>query len=315
MSTELTIFDFQARFSTEEACYQHLYAARWPDGFVCPSCGGTRPSLIMTRGIIQCLDCTRQTSLTAGTIMHRTKMPLRVWFWGAYLVATSGPGIAATQFQRQMGLSRYETAFQMLHKLRAGLVQGDDAKLLGAVEVDETFIGGPQPGPRGRGALGKSVVVGAVEVASGRKRPYSGRVKLRAIPNASGRNLMTFLADRVAAGSTVVTDEWRGYRRASEQGYRHVLAEGRDGLVHIHRAFSNLKTWIRGTHRFVSRKHLQAYLNEYSFRFNGRRRPAVTFESLLGIAMNRAAPTYRQLYDAGSRRKHGWRHPNVPVNL
>jgi transposase-like protein len=249
--------------------------------------------------------------------MHRTKMPLRAWFWGAYLVAMHGQGISALQFQKQVGLSRYETAFNMLHKLRAGLVQDHavDTKVEGTVEVDETFVGGRVSGPPGRGALGKTIVVGAVEVASGGRRPYSKGVRLRAISRAWGANLVRFIADRVASGSTVVTDDWSGYSRLREAGYGHVVAESMDDLIHIHRVFSNLKAWLKGTHRYVSGKHLQAYLNEFSFRFNRRKQGGVAFENLVGLASHRPAPTYRQLYAAGQRRLRGWIHPNVPHSL
>jgi transposase-like protein len=309
---QFTIFDFQRRFPTDEACWEHLFACRWPHGFVCPRCRKKEHSLIQTRRVVQCLLCGHQTSLTAGTAMHRTKTPLRFWMWGAYLVATNTPGISALKFQAQVGLKRYETAFTMLHKLRAALVQDRavESRLSGTLEVDETYVGGRVPGARGRPRGTKAIVVAAVEVAPGGvKGIYVKRIKLRKIPAASAHYLTQFVRERVEPGSTISTDDWLGYNWLRTSGYRHRVVPTND-LKGIHRIFSNLKAWIKGTHHYVSKKHLQAYLNEFTFRFNRRREPPVAFESLLGLTMHRAAPTYTGLYTAGS--KTGWKHPNVP---
>ncbi len=172
-----TVLEFQRRFATEDACLRYLIDSRWPDGFVCPRCRWREAYWKAPRKLFQCKVCGYQTSVTAGTVLHRSKMPLVQWFWAAYLVTTHTPGLSALQFARQIGLKNYETAFQMLHKLRAAMVKEGQARLSGTVEVDECYIGGERHGKGGRGALGKVLVAGAVEVR-GRS---AGRIRLRVV--------------------------------------------------------------------------------------------------------------------------------------
>jgi ISXO2 transposase-like protein len=244
--------------------------------------------------------------------MQSSHTPLSTWFWGAYLMTTQVPGQSAVQFQRQLALSRYETAFQILHKLRAGMVRPERDAIGGEhpVEVDECMIGGETHG-EGRGIHHKSIVVGAVEVRSRqddgkkhRRRVYAGRLRLRVVPDRSAEVLTGFVKDNVAVGSVLRTDGWTGYPGLPEIGYRHeALTLGGDPdkaeahLPMIHLVFSNLKTWIKGTHHSrIEPKHLQAYLNEYVFRFNRRFYPMTAFHSVLGIASHIVPPTYAQLY-------------------
>jgi hypothetical protein len=152
----LTILEFQERFATEEACREYLFASRWPEGFVCPACGGREAGRMHRRRLLwQCKACGHQTSVTAGTVMHGTRTPLRVWFWAAYLVATHHPGISAKQLQRQLGLRRYETAWLILQKLRRAMVAPERELLKAEVEVDEFFLGGEEEGQRGGRQRGK----------------------------------------------------------------------------------------------------------------------------------------------------------------
>jgi transposase-like protein len=222
------------------------------------------------------------------------------------------PGISAVQFQKQTGIAHYETAFNVLHKLRSPLRQADWPKLRGRIEVDETFIGGEHHGKRGRGAWGKSLVIGAAEV----RGDYVSHIRLRVIKTAHGVILRRFIADSVERGSHIFTDMWPGYQRVKEIGYGHTALEATTGdqdstqIPHVHRIFSNLKTWLNGTHHGVSQKHLQAYLNEFCFRYNSRDRAQLAFNDILGLAAIRRGPTYRKLYTAGGR--GGWKHPNPP---
>src|SRR4051794_4094719 len=116
-----SILEFQTRFGDEQACLDYLFACRWPDGFVCPRCRGRKGWLVSARTLRECAGCHRQTSLTAGTVLHKTRLPLQQWFWAAYFMTTGTPGISAVQLQRQLGLSRYESAWTMLHKLRRAM--------------------------------------------------------------------------------------------------------------------------------------------------------------------------------------------------
>ncbi len=299
-----SIFEFNQRFSNEESCLQFLIQSRWPDGFICPRCGHNEYYWKEARKLLQCKKCGHQTSVTAGTIMHRSKMPLPLWFQAAYQVTTSTPGKSALQFQRQVELRRYETAFTMLHKLRAAMVRNGRDTLSGLVEVDETYIGGEEAGKPGRGASGKVIVAGAVEV----RDKHAGRVRLMVIPDVTQITLTEFVKSNVVADSIIRTDDWIGYDKLPENGYQHIIAS--DELIHIHRIISNLKTWLLGTHHgSVSKQHLQAYLNEYTFRFNRRKTPMAAFQTVLGLAKERVGPTYKGLY--GVAKGQGiWRHPS-----
>ncbi|MFC1976697.1 IS1595 family transposase [Chloroflexota bacterium] len=297
-----TIFEFQQWFPDEGACFKFLIQSRWPDGFVCPRCGYGGYYWIKERNLLQCQKCKYQTSVTAGTVMHRSRMPLKLWFHAAYLVATLTPGMSALQFQRQIGLSSYQTAFTMLHKLRAAMVRTGRDRINGVVEVDETYVGGERPGKVGRGALGKVIVAGAVDL----RGKYANRVRLQVIPNVTQATLTEFVKTNILEGSTVKTDDWLGYNKLEGAGYNHVVSTD---LVHIHRVFSNLKTWLVGTHHGVSKQHLQAYLNEYTFRFNRRGVPMAAFQTVLGLSSQRLGPTYRGLYGIAKGEKK-WMHPN-----
>ncbi len=140
-----TLRQFQSDFATEEACQQYLATCRWPDGFICPRCGHRRAYELLNQRRWQCAGCRHQVSLTAGTVLHRTKIPLTQWFWTAYLMTTDKRGVSALLIQRQLGLSRYETAWMMLHKLRRAMVNAVREPLHGEVEVDETWVGASRP--------------------------------------------------------------------------------------------------------------------------------------------------------------------------
>ena len=314
--------EFQRLFPNEAACAAYLERTRWSNGFVCHRCGTFgEPYRISTRpGVLRCRKCRCDTSLTVGTVMERTHTPLSVWFWAAYLVTSQTPGMSAVQFQRQLGLSCYETAFQILHKLRAGMVRPDQDRIGGKpgehVEADETYIGGRTRG-KGRGVHDMVLVVGAIEVrqrkndgslTKRRTGRYAGRVRLAVAPNRSAKSLGGFIERTVAPGATIITDDWSGYAKLGERGYCHTAIPERGDpqvaeafLPIIHLAFSNLKTWLRGTHHGVSPQHLPAYLNEFTFRFNRRFYPFNAFRSLLGIAGGITAPTYAELYAKKSR--------------
>ncbi len=300
-----TIFEFQQWFPDEKACLEFMIKSRWPDGFVCPRCGFNEYFWKEARQLLQCKQCGYQASVTAGTIMHRSKQPLTTWFQAAYLVTTHTPGMSALQFQRQVGIPSYKTAFLMLHKLRASMVRPGRTNLSGFVEVDETYIGGEHPGKSGRGAEGKVIVVGAVDVHG----KYANRVRLQVIPNVTQATLTDFVKTNAEEGSTVKTDDWSGYDKLDQSGYKHIVSTE---LIHIHRVFSNLKTWLLGTHHGVSPQHLQSYLNEYTFRFNRRGTPMAGFQTVLGLAKGRIGPTYRGLYEVAKGRRE-WVHPTNPV--
>jgi len=169
----------------------------------------------------RCVACKYQVSLTAGTILHNTKTPLTVWFWAAYLMTTDKRGISALLLQRQLGLRRYETAWMLLHKLRRAMVNAARAPLHGEVEIDDTWVGGPQAGLRGSRQLkGRkaAIVVTAVENRGG----VSGRVRMAVIPNFKQTTMIDFVKQHVSRGSTVHTDGLKGFEDLQAAGVTHV---------------------------------------------------------------------------------------------
>lgn len=303
-----TILAFQARFADEQTCLDYLFECRWPEGFVCPRCQGLVPWPVAARGVWECAGCRYQVSLTAGTVLHKTHTALHLWFWAAYLMTTGTPGISASQLQRQLGLTRYQTAWTMLHKLRRAMVNPDRSLLTGEVEVDECQVGGRETGRRGgRSLIAKAALVAvAVEVRGN----GSGRVRMTVIPDASADTLSGFVADTVAAGAIVHTDGWMGYTPLTKNGYDHRARSQRAAkkvgdpdpvLPRVHRAISNFKSWLRGTHRSVSNEHLQVYMDEFTFRYNRRNTPMAAFQTLLGLGAQQAPTTYRQIAEQGPK--------------
>lgn len=192
----------RAWFDEDWKCLDYLDWMRWPEGFVCPHCASPGWRLADTRW--KCGGCGRKVSATASTIFDRTRTPLTIWFATGWRMVGDKVGVSATQIQREMELGSYQTAWAMLHRYRSVTVRPGRDRLRGDVEVDESFLGGPEPGIRGRGALGKVLLAGAVE----RRGEGMGRVRLGIIPNANAETLGAFLADNVEPGSLVITDGW-----------------------------------------------------------------------------------------------------------
>lgn len=221
---------------------------------------------------MHCPECDRQYSVTAGTLLHRTRLPLKVWLEVAWHVCEQKNGLSALGLQRSMGFGSYRTAWEWLHRMRRAMIVPTRNKLTGEVEVDETFIGGVKPGVGGRGAAGKSLVLVGAEV----RGRVIGRIRLRVITDASAGSLDAAVTEMAEHGSNVVTDGWRGYVGLSRRGYAHSVSRhtpdvGKNLLPHVHRVASLLKRWLLGTHHgAVSHELLQFYLDEFVFRFNRR---------------------------------------------
>jgi hypothetical protein len=237
--------EFQAWFSTDADCLDYLEWLRWPAGFVCSSCahiGGWR----LADGRLRCAACGRRTSATAGTIFDRTRTPLTVWFTACWLFATQKDGVSALSIQRALDIGSYQTAWAMLHRLRSVLVRPGRERLQGTVEVDETYIGGDEPGLSGGRAKGKKVLVGiAVERAGTRG---FGRCRMAVLADASSDSLRALLVDHIEEGATVVTDGWQPYRPATRDLYVHdrLRAGGSQAsklLPGPHRVASLAKRW------------------------------------------------------------------------
>ena len=260
-----TFQEFDEWFSTEESCLAYISKLRWPQGFVCPSCGivEKNPS-IMKRGLFLCRKCKRQTSITAGTLFHQTHKPLRTWFLAIWFVTSQKNGASALGLKRVLGLVSYDTAWTWLHKLRRAMVRPGRGSLTGSVEVDETYVGG----------VDKVIVAIAAEVRG--RGP--GRIRMSIIPDVSAINLHEFILNNVQKGATVRTDGWKGYNGVEDLGYRHIVkniaASGDPAHVdmpRVHRVASLFDRWWLGTHQGAIRPlQLAYYLDEFTFRFNRR---------------------------------------------
>lgn len=299
----MTFDEFIKRFLTEEQCRDYLYQLRWPHGFVCPKCKERTKAWPKGENLYECSKCGRQTSVIAGTIFQDTRKPLRTWFTAIWWMTTQKNGASAKGLQQILGLNTYKTAWTWLHKIRTAMVNPSRTKLSGTVEVDECYIGSAEhDGKRGRGTGNKSVVVIGVEVREGKNQ--LGRVRMKVVPDASGESLLDFIKENIESGSTVVTDGWTGFTSLGENGYQHVIsqkfevADSKNLLPHVHMIVSLLKRWLLGTHQgAVQEMHLQAYLNEYVFRFNRRKaaQRGLLFYRLLENAMQIPPTTLSEL--------------------
>lgn len=296
-----TFQEFDEWFSNENACLDYISKLRWPNGFSCPNCEfyTEKPSL-MGRGLFLCRKCKRQTSITAGTLFHRTHKPLRTWFLAMWFVTSQKHGANALGLQRVLGLGSYNTAWIWLHKLRRAMVRHGRDQLTGAIEVDETYIGGRGAKTRGRGSKRKAIVVIAAEV----RGRGSGRIRMSVIPDVSAASLHEFVSNNVKKGSEVRSDGWNGYKGIETLGYRHVVtnisASGDPAHVvmpRVHRVASLLDRWWLGIHQGAIRSlHLNYYLDEFTFRFNRRTSKArgLLFYRLMEQAVD-CAPVPRKM--------------------
>ena len=264
--------EFEKKFNTEEACRDYLFNLRWPNGFECPKCGNNKAWPI-GNVLFECSKCSHQTSVTAGTIFSNTHKPLTVWFRAIWWVTAQKNGASALGLQRILGLGSYRTAWAWLHKLRHAMVRPGRNKLSGFVEVDDAYIGGKEEGKkRGRGTENKVITVVAVEIKDGK----IGRIRVGAVDDASSNCLHRFIQESIEAGSTVSTDDWKGYQGLNKKGYARKVTIAKqskksDLLPHVHIVISLLKRWLLGTHQgSVSPEHMKYYFDEFTFRFNRR---------------------------------------------
>ena len=290
--------EFEARFPDDAACARWLLAKRWPDGFRCPACGHDKAwELGRERLTLQCAACERQVSVTAGTVLHGSHLPLKVWFTAAWLVATHKNGMSARQLWLQLGLGSYKSAWLLLRKLRRAMVDPNRGPLAGLVEVDESslpFRAGDAPVRPGRSHEGKLPIAGAVEI----KGKAPGRLRLAVIGDYSAESLGGFVAGNVADGSTVVSDGWSGYKKLKDVKHDpRIIGEtpAHQVLPWVHRVFANAKRWALGVYHGLRPAHLQAYLDEFVFRFNRRHNPAAAFERLLGLVIDLGPAPYQML--------------------
>jgi predicted RNA-binding Zn-ribbon protein involved in translation (DUF1610 family) len=320
MARARSLTEFQRAFPDEASCAAFLFERRWPGGFACPACGKVRAAALKSRAYTyECSDCGRQTSITAGTALHRTKLPLTVWFWAAHLMSTHSNGMSARQLGDQLGLT-YRTAWLLTQKLRRSMVDPDRAPLEGVVEVDQAEI----PFRAGDSFFdpsnaGKILIAGAVEVidrhmneAKPQRRgakyldTRSGRIRLAMIADNSAASIEAFVRANVKPGATLLTDGHASYPGLTD--YRHdprVVGKmaGHVVLPWIHRVFALMKRWGLGTYHGLRRKHADTYLNEFVFRYNRRFYRHVSFETMLGLAAHHEPASYWDVIGRANPRK------------
>jgi len=309
-----TFTEFDSFFADETACRAYLSRLRWPDGFVCPRCGSGVGAWRTARDYLHCRACGGETAIGAGTVFEGTRKPLRTWFLAMWFVTSQKHGASALGLQRVLGLGSYQTAWTWLHKLRRAMVRPGRERLRGNVEVDETYVGGEEEGTKGRETYKKGIVVIAVEI----HRPKGfGRVRIKRVPDASSASLTPFVAEAVEPGSRIHTDGWVGYNDLASHGYKRkvtILAAGADPahvlMPGVHRVASLLKRWLLGIHQgAVSNRHLDYYLDEFTFRFN--RRTSASRGLLFYRLMQQAAATPTTIYRGlvGGSEAAKWRTP------
>jgi len=293
-------------FATEEACLAYLERLRWPDGFICPACAHADPPGRASRGRLLCRACQHQTSVTAGTLFSKTRTPLRVWLAAAWYLTNQKQGVSALGLQRVLGLGSYQTAWMMLHRLRRAMVRPDREPLNGVVEIDETYLDMSErqldDRSKRKSRTQRALVVMAVEMRAPRG---FGRIRLRRVAKDSQEQLIPFVLACVALDAQVCTDGSAAYLPLAALGYDHqrTVMVGSDTPAHasmpgVHRVAALIKRWLLGTHHgAVHPAQLDAYLDEFVFRFNRRssRSRGLLFYRLLQQAVITAPVTYRQV--------------------
>ena len=280
----MTIIDVQNLFSSDEKARELLERLRWPNGPECPRCK-TQELARLSERLMYCKDCDYQFTVTANTIFHDSHLPLLKWFVATYLMCESRKGMSANQIKRTLGIS-YKTAWYLCHRIRKAMASADKPMLDGTVEIDETYVGGKYPGGfGGRGSGNKEVVIGI--------RQRGGDLRFFHAEDAKSGTLAQYIKDNVSQDVEVlVTDEFGAYpnafKRAGHDSAKHKTIKHKDkvyvqGDIHtntVESAFSLLKRGIIGTWHKISAKHLAAYLEEMSFRFNRRKRPDLWIDTL-----------------------------------
>lgn len=294
---EISLLEFQKRYQIEEDCEKKLFELRWAQGFVCPICGHQEYYRVTQRKLYQCKRCRHQTSLTAGTIMHNTRTSLLLWFWAIYLVSTDKRGVSALSLSKKLGLS-YWKAWTMLHKIRHAMKNRDAAyQLAGIVEIDDSFFGSSITGrsKRGRGTSKTAVIVEASTHGDA-----IGFAKMTVVDKVDSTTIGHLIKRDIREDQSVKTDGLPVYTIVSKSGHNHIqeIVKGKNAhevLKWTHILISNAKSFIIGTFHRFGKKHLQAYLDEFCYRFNRRKWELQLFDRLATACVNSHAFGFAEL--------------------
>jgi transposase-like protein len=299
---KVDMIEFMDKYGTEEQSRQQLFNSKWPNGFICPKCGYGEYFNIKSRSLYQCKSCNHQASVTAGTIMDKTRTPLRKWFLAMYFMSEDKRGISATALKGKIKVA-YQTAWSMCHKIRQAMSERDkDYKLTGIAELDEAFFGSPtEGGKRGRGTDKTAVFVSVSLTEDGKP----GHAKMKVVEaeegeSVDGETVVKFVKDSIAKGSEIRTDGLNIYNTLKDNGYTHTFInfDPKNQPEHLHWThiiISNVKAFITGTFHGLDSKHLQRYLNEFCYRLNRRWFNSGVFSHLIRACALSSKITYSEL--------------------
>ena len=292
----ISFMEFKQRFSSEEACRDYLYHMRWPDGFVCPKCGHISCYVISTRTLYQCASCHYQASVIVGTVMEKSHLPLEKWFWGIYFIGIDKRGCSSMQLSRELGIA-YSSAWYMAHRIRKAMAERDkNYQLGGLIELDDTYFGGPGTGgKRGRGTNKAKVMIGVSLNEAGDPQ----FLKMEVVTDLKGETINAFANRHIKVGSSISSDALRSYT-GLKQDYTLIAKifdpqADSEHLKWLHRVISNAKAFIDGTFHGLGPKHLQRYLDEFSYRFNRRFFHKQIFGRILSSCLATGPLTYAEL--------------------
>ena len=292
----IPLLEFYQRFPSQKECIGHLSNLRWPNGFICPRCNSQKYGFHSGRFLYQCKDCRYQASLTAGSVMHKTRTPLIVWFWTIFMVACDKRGHSALSISKELKIS-YWVAWTLLQKIRRAMAEQDSRyKLKGIVELDDAYWGDDDKGgKRGRGTTKSKVLVA---VSTDVEKKHAGFVKMKVVKKLNKETVCKFVREYIEPGSKIQTDDLNIYNSLTDLGVEHEeypLVAGEKPLPWVHTIISNAKAFSIGTYHRFGQKHLQAYLDEFCYRFNRRFWEDQLFDRLLSACTNCENTTYAEL--------------------
>lgn len=287
----LSIFEFQKMFPDDDACYEYLSEIKWENGFVCPKCGHTNYCGAVRKHDRQCTSCHHISSPTSGTLFHKVKFPILKAFYIVYYVSTNKKGISSTELSRKLQL-RQKTCWLFKRKVMEAMKSSGKSKIKDKVEVDEFYVGGQDEGAKGRKAGKKKLVVFAIE----REGCGVSRLYGKVIGHANSKELGQFMRSIIEPSARIKTDQWQGYRPLKQEFENLVqIPSGKKGgnFPELHRAIMGFKLWLRGMHHSV--EHLQAYIDEYSYRFNRNFMKSGIFENLTRKVVESKPMPYKEI--------------------
>jgi len=288
---DLSLFEFQTQFSSDNDCLEYLSALKWDSGFVCKKCKHTHYCKGIKEFDRQCTRCNYLESPTAGTLFHRVKFPLLKAFYAVYFISTNKKGVSSTELSRKLGLKQ-KVCWLFKRKVMKAMESSGNFLLEGVVEVDETFIGGSDENSKGRKKGNKKLVVVAIE----KKKKGVSRFYAKVIDRANAENLGDFMRCAITKEAKITTDEWTGYKPLDKEfeNMNHIKS-GKKGenFPELHRVIMNFKSWLRGLLHHVG--HLQDYINEYTYRFNRSFMKGNIFDNLMKRMVNTNPHFYKTI--------------------